>query len=118
MAAGLVPICSNLASGVRDVVDPGENGFLVPVGETTPFADAIAGLARDRILLERCSTAAASRVRARFDSRERAHAFFDLLCDLCESPRTLRPGMRRGPSRLDRPWLPNPIVRAIRRAAS
>jgi glycosyltransferase involved in cell wall biosynthesis len=118
MAAGLVPVCSNLASGVRDVVDPGENGFLVPVGEPTRFAEAIATLARDRALLERASTAAAARVRARFDVKDRARAFFDLLRDLCESPRAARPGLRRGPSRLDRPWLPNPLVRAIRRMTS
>jgi glycosyltransferase involved in cell wall biosynthesis len=118
MAAGLVPVCTNLASGVRDALEPGEHGFLVPVGDCAGFADAIAGLARDRNLLERCSAAAAARMRARFDHRDRGGALFDLLRDLCEVPRVPRRPLRRGPSRLDRPWLPNPLVRAIRRLAS
>jgi glycosyltransferase involved in cell wall biosynthesis len=116
MAAGLVPVCSDLRSGVRDVIDAGENGFLVPAGDSDGFAEAIAGLARDRILLERCSRAAAERVRVRFDASVRAHAFFDLLRDLCQSPHMPGRRLRRGPSRLDRRWLPNPLVRAIRRA--
>jgi glycosyltransferase involved in cell wall biosynthesis/GT2 family glycosyltransferase len=118
MAAGVVPVSSNLASGVREAVEPGRSGFLAAVGDATSFADAIAQLARDRTLLERCSTAAVARVRARFDARERAVAFFDLLTDLSETPRPARAGLWRGPSRLDRPWLPNPLVRAIRGVAS
>ena len=118
MAAGVVPICSDLASGVREAIEPGRCGFLAPVGDASAFAEAIAQLARDRALLERCSSAAASRVRARFDARERSAAFFDLLADLSETPRPIRAGLWRGPSRLDHPWLPNPLVRAIRRVAS
>lgn len=116
MAAGLVPVASDLASGMRDALTPGEHGFLAPVGDAQAFADVIARLARERDLLERCGAAAAARARARFDHRVRAGAFFDLLRDLCEVPRAPRPRLARGPSRLDRPWLPNPLVRAIRSA--
>ena len=117
MAAGLVPVASDLPSGMREVIEPGANGFLAPVGESARFAAAIAALDADRDGLERASRAAANGIRARYDVIDRAAAFFALVRDLSAAPRPARarPRLRRGPSRLDRPWIPGAVVRAIRR---
>ena len=118
MAAGVVPVASDLASGMREVIDPGISGLLARPEHPEEFAAAIARLDRDRDLLERMSRAAAARIRARHDLRACAGAFYELLADLDTRPRPLRPRYRRGPSRLDRPWLPDPLVRAIRKVTS
>ena len=48
-------------------------------------------------------------------ARDRAAAYFELFADLEGEPVRPRPRFTHGPSRLDRPWLPNPLVRTIRR---
>jgi glycosyltransferase involved in cell wall biosynthesis len=111
MAAGLVPVASDIASGVREVVRPGVNGFTPPVGDIAAFADAIA----DRSRLESMSAAARAHVAAQYDVHERVRAYQQLFARHHEfrRPRPLRPRLPYG-SRLDRPWLPNTAVKAIR----
>ncbi len=45
MAVGLPCISTNCRTGPRDLIDPGENGFLVPVGDAEQIAGAILQLA-------------------------------------------------------------------------
>ncbi len=117
MAAGLVPVVSDLPSGVREVVEPEANGLLVPPEKPEDFAAGIRRLDADRALLERCSRSAADRIRARHALHDSAAAYFELFAGLVDSPPHTRActRLRRGPSRLDRPWLPSVVVRAIRR---
>ncbi len=46
MAMGLPAVASDIG-GIRDIVNSGENGLLVPVGDVEAWADAIARLSRD-----------------------------------------------------------------------
>ncbi|MGH0033104.1 MAG: glycosyltransferase [Myxococcota bacterium] len=115
MACGLVPVVSDLESGVREVVDDGATGLLARPGHPEEFATAILRLARQPDLLADCSRAAAARVRARHALPERGAAWLELLADLEARPPRSKPVFRRGPSRLDRPWLPNALVRSLRR---
>jgi len=115
MGAGLVPVVSDLESGIREVVDDGVNGWLARPGQPDDFAVAIARLHHRRDRLEDCSRAAAERVRTHHSLRERGEAWLDLIGDLEERPPRQKPIWRRGPSRLDRPWLPNWVVRGVRR---
>ena len=114
MAAGVVPVSSDLA-GVREMVEPGVNGFLSPVDDVAGFAAAIQTLAADRTALTRMSRAAAERVAVHFDVRERTAAYHDLFTRYREVRRP-RPHDVRMPygSRLDRPWIPNAAVKAVR----
>jgi glycosyltransferase involved in cell wall biosynthesis len=115
-AAGVVPVVSDLESGIPEVVIPGRTGYRVPVGDSTGFAEAIAFLHRDRDELQRLSESVRALVSTRFDARKNAAAYEGLFADW---ERLRRPRMKtRVPygSRLDRPWIPNPIVRAIRKA--
>jgi len=115
MSAGLVPVVSDLPSGVREVVVPGQTGFLSPVGDIDAFADAIAGLDASRERLERLSRAARGIVSEEYDVRRQASRYEDLYAEW----RNLRRAKPRGGrlpygSRLDKPWIPNPLVRFIR----
>ena len=56
-AAGVVPVVSDLASGIPEVVEAGVSGYRPAVGQIGEFADAIAALDRDRTRLESMSGA-------------------------------------------------------------
>lgn len=121
MAAGMVPVVSDLPSGIPEVVDRGETGFRCAVGAVDEFADAVAQLDRDRSRLETLGRAARKRVIGRYEVRDRAAAYHSLFREwIGKTPRAdsyagmARPaGMWRG-SRLDQPWLPNCSVIALR----
>ncbi|HEV8318237.1 MAG TPA: glycosyltransferase family 4 protein [Vicinamibacterales bacterium] len=118
MGAGLVPVVSDIPSGVRELVDPGVHGITPPVGDIAAFADAIRALHSDRDRLETMSAAARERVVARYNVRERVRAYQQLFARHHElrRPRPPRTRLRYG-SRLDRPWIPNAAVKAIRSLA-
>ncbi len=115
MAAGIVPVVSDLASGIPEVVTPEVNGWRAPVGDVAAFAAAIQALARDRARLEEMSRAARRTVVERFDICARAgdyHALFARWSGL-DRPRPRGLAVGYG-SRLDQPWLPNAAVYATR----
>lgn len=117
MGAGLVPVVSDIESGVPELVTAGETGVLAPVGDVNAFAAAIAALSGDRERLERMSAAARRSVADRFDVRRRTAEFEALYARYDELYRPLRSDVRlQYGSRLDRPWLPNSLVRLVRSA--
>jgi len=117
MSAGLVPIVSDIPSGVPEIVDPGINGERPPIADVRAFADAIARLDRDRPRLETMSGVARGTVANRFDIRNRVADYQALYARWAQLYRPLEPGshLQYG-SRLDRPWIPNPVVRLVRSA--
>ena len=117
MSAGLVPIVSDIRSGVPEIVDPGVNGERPPIADVRAFADAIARLDRDRPRFEAMSGLARSTVASRFDIRNRVAGYQALYARWAQLYRPLAHGshLQYG-SRLDRPWIPNPVVRLVRSA--
>lgn len=115
MGCGVVPVVSDIDSGVPDVVTAGVNGLLPAVGDIAGFADAIARLDRDRPLLERMSAAGRRVVEERFDVRDRVADYQALYAQYGElyKPLAADATLQYG-SRLDRPWMPNPFVRLVR----
>lgn len=115
-AAGVVPVISNLASGIPEVVDPGVTGFRPEPGDIRGFVDAIARLDRDRQLLQSASAAVRSLVSRRYDAMSCAAEYQRLYQRLVRRRRAWRARPLRYGSRLDRPWIPNPITRLVRSA--
>jgi glycosyltransferase involved in cell wall biosynthesis len=115
MGCGVVPVVSNIDSGVPDVVTADVNGLLPGVGDVAGFADAIARLDRDRALLDRMSAAGRRVVEERFDVRARVADYQALYARYTELYKPLSPdaALHYG-SRLDQPWIPNPFVRMVR----
>lgn len=115
MAAGLVPVVSDIPSGVPELVVPGENGFLPAVDDAEGFASSIAHLASQRELVELYSSRARELIFERHDIRSRV-ADYVSLCERAEELYQEKSLTRRVPvgSRLDKPWIPNWVVRAIR----
>ncbi len=65
MAQGCVPVFTAV-SGATAAIRHGENGYLVAVGDLAGFAEAMAGLHRDRALLQRLGRQAYETVRDRY----------------------------------------------------
>jgi len=115
MATGLVPVVSDIESGVPEIVDA-TTGFRPAVGDVVAFADAIQELHQDRQKLESMGKAARNRMMAGFDLRKRV-ADYQCLYARYQDLRRPRPARMRPPygSRLDQPWLPNVVVSTVRR---
>ena len=116
-AAGVVPVVTNLRSGVPEVVQEGVTGFLAQPGDVQAFAAAITTLARDRARLEAMSGAIRGVVSRDWDIATNAAMYEALFERWPELRRARRASPRRAyGSRLDQRWLPNALVRTIRRA--
>jgi glycosyltransferase involved in cell wall biosynthesis len=117
MAAGVVPIVSDIESGVPDLVDPGATGLRPAVGDVDAFVNAIAQLAANRAALEAMSARCRALIAAEYDIRVRVGAYQALYARYEELYRPLSMDARlQYGSRLDRPWLPNSLVRLVRSA--
>ena len=116
MSAGLVPLVSDLPC-MEELVEHGRTGLRAPARTPQAFADAIAGLDRDRDRLEALSAAARQCAVERFDVRARAGAYQQVYARWRElyrpRPESVSPSFG---SRLDQPWMPNALVRLVRTA--
>jgi glycosyltransferase involved in cell wall biosynthesis len=115
MSAGVVPVVSDLACGVREIVEPGVSGYLPRLGDAGGFAEAIEELDQNRDRLETMGLAGRRTICERFDARERAVHYESLYARWRElrRERPKRVPVRFG-SRLDQMWLPNTLVYAVR----
>jgi glycosyltransferase involved in cell wall biosynthesis len=81
MAAG-VPIVASDCGAVRDIVDDGQQGYLVPVGDVDRFADRLRLLAGDADLRAQLGKAGRARAEREFNIERTARAYEDLLTEL------------------------------------
>ncbi|MWV26975.1 glycosyltransferase family 4 protein [Aurantiacibacter rhizosphaerae] len=117
MSAGLVPIVSDLESGVPEVVNE-RTGFRVAVGEVQGFIEAVQRLDSDRSTLEAMS-AASSSMASHFDITERATAYHALFSRHAQLKRPWSgPLQITHGSRLDAPYIPNVVSTSLRRTRS
>jgi glycosyltransferase involved in cell wall biosynthesis len=114
-AAGVVPVVSDLPSGIPEVVENGVSGYRRPIGDTAGFAEAIKYLDRNRERLECLSRNARQVVIDNFNIEERALDYQDLYARWRDyyRPHPKDAALNYG-SRLDKPWLPNKVVRMLR----
>src|SRR5262249_22689299 len=118
MGNGLVPVVTDV-SGVRDVIDPGTNGWIAPVGDIPGLAGRVADLARDPGVLARAGGAAWEAVRSRYSLEASARALADVLHAAAARPRGSLRLTRAHPAQgvFDLRWLPNPLTITLRRMA-
>ena len=95
MGQGCIPVASDIASGVPDLIDEGVNGFTAPVGDVAAFAARLAGLARDSDARRAISSRARASVTARglslADTTRRYSQLFDEVWSDVASGRYVRP---------------------------
>jgi glycosyltransferase involved in cell wall biosynthesis len=81
MAAG-VPIVASDCGAVRDIVEDGEQGYVVPVGDVGRFAGRLRLLAADPDLRARLGKAARARAEREFGIERTARGYEELLTEL------------------------------------
>lgn len=64
-----LPVVASDIGGIKDIVRPGENGLLVPVGDVQAWAEAIARLCHDPGMRQRMG-AAGRQMATRYSSEE------------------------------------------------
>jgi len=77
MAAG-VPVISTRITGIPELITDGENGLLVPTGQSEPIALAILRLYEDRSLMDQFATASRKKVEQEYSTRLRTERLFTL----------------------------------------
>jgi glycosyltransferase involved in cell wall biosynthesis len=115
LSSGLVPVVSDLPGGISETVSE-DVGRRVPIGDVAGFATEIAAFHRDRQLLQQLSINCRKLAEQQFDITRTADDYFRLFGKFGEFKKANydRPPIRIG-FRLDRKWLPNAVVRFLRR---
>jgi glycosyltransferase involved in cell wall biosynthesis len=81
MAAG-IPVVATDCGALRDMVDDGEQGYLVPVGDAKALADRLLRLAEDPTLRQRLARAARERVEDSYRIEQTTRGYEELVVDL------------------------------------
>ena len=84
------PVVHSDVGGAAEMIDPGRNGFLFPVGDTRAFVEKLAILT-DRELSSRMGRQARATVEARFSEKMMMDRYEQVLLELCGSAATVRP---------------------------
>jgi glycosyltransferase involved in cell wall biosynthesis len=84
------PVVHSDVGGAAEMIDPGRNGFLFPVGDTRAFIEKLAILA-DREVSTRMGREARATVEALFSEDTMADRYEEVLLELCRSAATVRP---------------------------
>jgi glycosyltransferase involved in cell wall biosynthesis len=79
------PVVATAAPGTTEVVDDGQTGILVPVGDTRLLARAIRDIVRDPALAQRMGSAGRSRVEAIFRADTMVAQFAELYENLAQA---------------------------------
>lgn len=86
MAAGL-PMVVTDCGALRDIIVDGEQGYIVPVGDSVTMAHRLSALAEDSQLRNRLGQSARSRVQQMYRIEQTARGYQDLLVNLLGAPR-------------------------------
>lgn len=115
MRLGVVPICSDLANGIRELVVPGKTGFLVEVGDIDGFVEAIITLYKDSLKYDCLSKGALELVKEKFDPNVCIKRFDNLFASLKQKKFINYPRKYSSLGKLDRQFIPHIVVRIFRR---
>lgn len=85
MSTGCVPVVYQIDSGIEEVIQPGLNGFVVPHGNISAFADVLERMASDRSIFDRMGTEATRTVGAKYSITGMCEAYASLFSRLIQS---------------------------------
>lgn len=115
MGAGLVPVVSDLPSGISEVVHAG-NGIRIPVNDEDAYVEALVSLAGDKRRLESLSARAASEVSKSHSTQAMAERWERMLDELADKQLPVWKSGFRATATLDRAdrWSFHPTLRPFR----
>lgn len=86
MAHGCVPVVSDVASGTREVIADGENGYVFPIGDVTAATDRLEALSSQPVQLAAMAIAARETIETNFSHTRYIERFLRLVDRLWNSP--------------------------------
>jgi glycosyltransferase involved in cell wall biosynthesis len=110
MAYGCVPVVTQVSG--TTIIEPGVNGYCVPVGSVTEMAQIIKNLANDRQRLAGMGQKADATVRARLNYEQYVNWFLQMVHSVWEEPPRCWPADR--PLRLAQPPPPSSNLQLLR----
>jgi glycosyltransferase involved in cell wall biosynthesis len=116
MGAGLVPVVSDLPSGISEVVND-RNGIRVPFHDESGYVEGLLRLAADPLGRETMAKAAAAEVRESHSTEAMVRRWVDMLeTHLPDRPPVWKPACTASaPMELDGQWMFSPAMRPVRR---
>jgi len=114
MGAGVVPVISDIESGIRNLVT-NNVGYRIPIGNVNAAVGVLSTLAGDRSALPQMSDSARRIARAQFSSDRMAERFLGLLPDPAPSPKWPKALRVQPPLGLQPTWKYHAFFRPIRR---
>jgi glycosyltransferase involved in cell wall biosynthesis len=115
LSVGIVPVVSDLPGGITEIVEP-MIGRRIPIRRNELFAEAISAFHHDRELLHKLKKNARALAETQFDIRVTSNNYFKLLLSYAQfrKDHSNLPNIEVG-FRLDKEWLPNPLVSFLRK---
>jgi len=86
MAHGCVPVVSDVASGTREVIGDGDNGFLFPIGDVTAATDRLEELSKNAEQLVATAASARATIVSNFSHTRYIERFLSLADRVWKSP--------------------------------
>jgi glycosyltransferase involved in cell wall biosynthesis len=114
MKAGVVPLITNWAGAVDELVTPAQTGYYFEVGAVNDYVECIKALSNDRKLLKQISDNTSHRANTLFAPIENTQKFEDIYIDVLKKVTPFKEPVKVYGSRLDQPWLANIITNTIR----
>lgn len=95
MARGCIPVCMKIQSGLPELIHDGENGFIVPQGDISGFAERLAILQSDSHQRQILSQNASSIIREKYEIGTMFDSYVELIERMIHDAET---GVYRRPS--------------------
>jgi len=113
MKAGVVPIVNNLEGGIQEIVKHDITGFLVSFNQVLHYANYVEQLYNNLALMNEISLNAIKIANKLFEPQLNIQEY-DAIVDKASTIVNIKKPKKIYGSRLDQPWLPNIIVKALR----
>ena len=115
MKAGLVPLVSNLPSGIPELVENGRTGYVFAIDDAEAYANTIASLNKNRKLLATIGMNASEKANEGFNPFINAKAYDNTFMRIQEMHHGVqKKACKVYGSRLDHRLIPNSITKLIR----
>lgn len=116
MRRGVVPVCSDIATGFPELVEDGVTGFRIPISDPARFADTLILLSEDRDKLRKISAAAIGIVHEKFDPAKNAGRYLKVFLGVTDQVKEKAfPNIASQLGRFDISFIPNWLFKLIKR---
>ncbi|WP_243349652.1 glycosyltransferase family 4 protein [Parabacteroides sp. FAFU027] len=115
MKAGLVPLLSDLPSGIPELVEHGITGYRFPLDDYIAYVNVIEQIHNQRELLSQMGKLCQVKTQSLFDPKHNAQEYLSFIYRVAKYPCRIKHREKIYGSRLDQPYLFNVLTRLVRK---